>query len=228
MKFKFPDGKLNKFLNEYYNHLALAMVLIVLAIGTFVLLLPQYQNIRTNGTLEHKQALALLTERQTYLDNLKIMKTSHEDLSLRAWQSLNYILPHEQDIYLTFAQIEALARDYNVGLSSININQAEQAVDSQNSTNSDTATTAATVNTPGNLKEVQININIDGVESYNDFKTFLDNLEQNIRILNINSLSYSPGKTAYTITVTTYYLRDESTISETSEEEVDEFYEQGI
>ena len=191
-----PESKLNKFLNEYYKYLAIATSALVIIISFFLLLFPQYQKIKNEGLLEHQEAILALEDRQQYLENVKQMKVKYEVLNYRAWQSLDIILPQKDDIYLLFAQMESFAKENNLILSSININDS-----------SATAQPVADTTAPKEIQEVSVVVNVSGIESYEDFKTFLDRLERNIRILDIDSISYSPDATAYTLTMTTYYLK---------------------
>lgn len=207
MKF-LSEEQINRFLNQYYRYLVWCLVILVLIIGIFTLLLPQYHRLNDTGIFENKEAESNLAERENYLADLRNMQQSYDDLEIRAWRSLDNILPKEGDVYLLFAQMETLARDNGLILSSININDGLNTDTDAQTKASKTAKTTATTNTSiaDNIKTVNISLNLEGINSYENFKLFLDSIENNARILDIKSLSYSPEKSTYTVTLSTYYL----------------------
>lgn len=198
------EEKINQFLNEYYKYLLWIIVVIIIFIGYFLFISPQYKTLQDTGLFEQREAETILSERQQNLSDLKQMRQAYDTLEIRTWRSLNNILPKESEIYLLFAEMETFARNNNLDLTSININ-ANAAIASP----ADTKADAKAANIPGSIKAIDISVNIDGINSYENFKLFLDNIENNIRILDVKSMSYSPEKTQYTLSFTTYYLPDE-------------------
>ena len=200
------EEQINRFLNQYYRYLAWCLVVLVLLIGIFTLLLPQYHRLKDTGVFESKEAENILAERENYLGELRNMRQTYDDLEIRAWRNLDNILPRESDIYLLFAQMETLARDNGLVLVSININDGSAAA-SQQTPNSKVEKPAVVNNSVAdNIRTINLSLNLEGINSYENFKLFLDNLENNARILDIKSLSYSPEKSTYTVTLATYYL----------------------
>jgi len=200
------EEQINQFLNQYYRYLVWCLVVLVLTIGIFTLLLPQYHRLKDTGIFENKEAKSNLAERENYLADLRNMQQNYDDLEIRAWRSLDNILPKESDIYLLFAQMETLARDNGLVLMSININDGSAVVTEQAPSSKVEKPTAVDNSVADNIKTVNLSLNLEGVDSYENFKLFLDNLENNARILDIKSLSYSPEKSTYTVTLSTYYL----------------------
>ncbi|MFH0819359.1 MAG: hypothetical protein V1898_05165 [Patescibacteria group bacterium] len=219
------EEKVNKFLNEYYKYLAILIIVIIIGVSFFTMLWPKYKDLQDNGILEHKQAMDLLVKRQQYLNKLQIMKDEYEKIQYRAWQNFQYVLPSDNDLYLLFAQMEILANENDLLLTSISYNPAisqselekavapapvEQALpenfDASDPMQGIEQIAPETTVKKQQLEQVYITLNLEGLDSYEKFKNFLDNLESDLRIFNVESLTYDPNQTAYSLTLTTYYL----------------------
>lgn len=224
MKWLLFKEKLNKFLNDYYRPLSIAMAVVVLIVGSLSLIWPQYNQLKTKGMLEQKEAKRILAERTQYLDSIEQMKSQYDKLSFRAWQSLEYILPQQNEIYLLFAQLESLAKENKVFLSSINItDNSNTAAITGGVASQPPAAVVPNANpnqaVPNNIQTTSININISGLNSYEQFKQFLNNIENNIRLLDISSISYEPSTNAYSLTFTTYYLKNKTALQSSQNNE---------
>jgi Tfp pilus assembly protein PilO len=204
----FNEGQANQFLNRYYRYLSLILILVIIIIGYFSLLLPQYRKLKDTGIFENKEAENMLAEREQYLADLREMRQAYDELEIRAWRSLDNILPAEDEIYLLFAQMEVFARDNNLILTSININDGsiDAAATGQSVANKAIDPSNVSVKPADNIRTVSLSLNLTGINSYENFKQFLDSIENNVRILDLRSLAYSPGNNTYTVTLTTYYL----------------------
>lgn len=55
------------------------------------------------------------------------------------------------------------------------------------------------------LKIVEVTMGIGGGD-YQSFKNLMESMEKNIRIIDVESFAYSPGSSAYSIRLRTYYL----------------------
>lgn len=205
----------------------------IIVLGGFVLLWPQFNQLQSNGVWQYKETLRKRDELVAYLQKVQAMKKTEEELTFRAWQNLYYVLPQNEEVYLLFAQMEALAKENSMILTSVNINDSEQTATPQAETVLPTEEAVASLSLPAEIKTVTLNVNLISSDSdqqftYDRFKKFLDSLENNIRLIDINSITYSPDKTLYTFTFTTYYFSESELTPSTAEANVPAVEEEPI
>ncbi|MFA6028061.1 MAG: hypothetical protein WC752_03995 [Patescibacteria group bacterium] len=203
--------------DSYSKYFAIGLSLVIIIVGGYFMLWPQYQQLKQNGVLQYNDTLSQKSERETYLQELEAMKQAEEELTFRAWQNLDYILPQNEEVYLLFAQMEVLAKDNGLVLTSVNISEAAETA----TPDITAAIVEPTTTLPAEIKTVSLNVNLTGGEAgqdftYERFKSFLDSLENNIRLIDITSVSYTPEKTMYSFTFTTYYYSDDAVSLETN------------
>lgn len=191
-------NRLQYIIAQYYTVVVVLVVALILVLGVSLFIWPQYLAIKESGTYRYRTTKNELVMKQQTLSQLQKMALDYEKINLAELKALDLALPTEQDIPGLFIQMEALVADNGFVLNSIDFAQSAEA--------EATSTGETDKKTGQNLKEVTVALSISGGGGYDNLKTLLDSLENNIRILDIKSLNFSPESESYAINITTYYL----------------------
>lgn len=182
------------------------LILIALSIGAFIWYVkPQYQ--------AAKQNQAQIANFSSNLDTAEKLKTSREELIAKYndipksdLDNLKVLLPDSVDNIRLIIQIDSLA--IRNGLSTVrNVNYQVQ--------NNDDGTLKGKTSS-GPYEEFTISFETSG--QYQNFLSFLTDLEANLRIIDITKIEFSPQSTSaqgqspatsmsYKITLKTYWLK---------------------
>lgn len=142
-------------------------------------------------------------EQKAVLDNVK-KATGSYDQGAGAREQISYVLPAKPDVASALLQIGGIAHNNGVGLRAVTATilppapQAKTADDSRKK-----------IVTEKPISTVMIRAELSG--SYEDFKGFLRNLETNIRIFDVKSMTLQhvgkPNQNSYnySVTVAAYY-----------------------
>jgi len=182
--------KAEKLIHFYYM-IALVLVVILLAGGALLLL-----NIYSDNdiSIQLEQRSAALRDKQDEVTKLRQVKSDYERLEESA-QKILEILPEDQAQANLILDLEALAQRHNLVLNNLNIAEPKQTITSDKKNKQQVSSLILTVNLTGG--------------DYFVMKSFLADLEKNVRIMDIQSLVYTPGTNSYDLTLATYYLKPE-------------------
>ncbi len=170
------------------------IVLLASAVLVWQMTLPFYQEVKTQRSV--------LTQKQNDLEKQKEATKRIEDLTATYkaksadFEKIRQMLPLNKEVPQLLAQFESLASQSGLILGSINFSEtaSQQVVSAKSEEDlSDGAGTAAVTpsqaqNTPYNT--LSINLKLTG--TYSAFKNFLTNAESNLRMIDIQSVEFSP------------------------------------
>lgn len=183
----FSTERFNHFLEKYHRLVAVLIFLGIVFFGWLILLRPQLKNIKQTGTLHIRRIKENLQEREHYLVQLQTMEKNFEKINLKALAKLNHLFYQEDELIYLYAELEALFKKYNLEIQALNITKEK---------------------TEG-LAEVNVIANLTGALDYAKFKEVLVSLENNVRLLDLTSLNFTPGEGTSTFNFKTYYLSNE-------------------
>jgi hypothetical protein len=178
------------------------IAIVVLVVGGLWVLYPKYDSIRSNGILSYDSKKLALQNRNEHLSQINNMLKLYHELDKNDVDTANLVLPGESQIPELFVMMDQLGRDMDLRVSRIAFSGQGQTVATASP---GIATTPAT---GGQLKRLGITLGLDygdGI-SYGRFKEILSTLEQNIRIMDLNNVSYDASQQAITLNLNTYYL----------------------
>lgn len=181
---------------RYYKLLTIVIVITVVAFGYTFILEPKYREISSGGQYNLETVETELAKRETYLDTLKTLVTNYQNISQAEINKLKKVLPEEKDLPGIFVQFEALAQEYDLFLSSISINEVAEEVKKEKSSRS------------GKIKKLNVSLSLISIKEshdYADIKEFLSALENNLRLLDVNAVYFSPDALDYSVNLFTYY-----------------------
>ena len=181
--------KFKKFLVANFRLFSLIIPLIILGCGYLYFLRPKYNYLKMTGGLTLNILKSSLQSKKEYLKNLEELKITYNNLTEEEKEKLEQILPLKKDIPNLFVHFENLIKQNGLKLSSINFTEED--------------TTEEDIKK--GVKILNIDLGLKG-GNYQILKKFLTNLEQDIKIMDVVSISFSPE--GYNIKLKTYYLSE--------------------
>jgi hypothetical protein len=189
-----------------------ALILAAALMVYFEFIIPAYTNLQLVKGQEESEATLYSNEQQVVSKVKSLLVTYQSDAS--SSQSVAMALPVGPDVSGALAQIYGIAANANVAIQGTQIStQAVQAVAASATTVGSAAAAGSIVKPTGT-----VSFQVTGSASYESFKSFLQELETNIRIFDVTAISLQPAAIAatktqaanadtfnYTITVVTYY-----------------------
>ncbi len=191
-------------LTRYFNIVAPVLVVAVLALGFFFLIEPKYKSIIS----EKKEIITpedlKLEERLRYIDELKKQKESFETINAEDIKRIRAIAPtrlyHEE----LLAQLEKIILENGLLLNSIAI--AEEGSDNTSNANiSEGGGNSNEEESGPPVKKIKISMSITGTD-YAGLKNLLSIIENNLRLMDIVSLSADITNRTTSIDAYAYYL----------------------
>lgn len=178
--------QINNFLANYFILLVLFVVSVILYGGyTFVLAPKQEASEEEVGKItdEREQTYLSLKGELARLEELSLVFNSIEKKNI---DKLEKILPKKIELEELMKQMEVIVIQNGLFLTSISVSEGAQLTNEIGTAN--------------------ISINIVGT-SYTGFKTLLRTLENNLRLLDVTELSFSPDAKSTTLAITAYYQK---------------------
>ncbi|MFC1687573.1 hypothetical protein ACFL0L_03265 [Patescibacteria group bacterium] len=175
-----------------YKWFAIGTLIIVLGVGYVLVVGPKIQELQEvgiEGQKDRELTLETLKEEKSQLQSAKerFDKISSEELEL-----VRLALPTEKDIPNLFVEIPSFIESKGLLMTSLDISETDLFF-------GEGEQPRATIH------RLDISVGVDGLESYDLFKDFLVYVEDNLRLLDINSITYIPDAGSYVFTLTTYY-----------------------
>lgn len=208
-----------------FRWVSFGIVAAIVLSGTFFFLFPKFSEIRKVGIFDLQKAENQFDLKQQIFATTKELTNAYDALNLQDVEKLEAMLPKQQDLPNMFVQVEAIAEASGMKLDNVgftDLGAASQAVQaarvtppsneesgSSNTNASATAPKTPKVLDPRNaLRKMSVAFSVSGGNGYEDLKRFLTNVESSVRMLDIQSLSYSPGgQGRYQINAITYFLQ---------------------
>lgn len=180
-------NKLNLFLNSYFNIFLTILLVFILIIAFLLVLRPQYKKTLNiiQQNLEEQQRL--YAGQQKKLVNLQAITAVYKQISPADLQKFDVILPNDYPTEALFGELEELITQSGFILSSVNFTRDEVASDSA-------------------VGHVNMNLALGAVD-YAGLKSLLRKLENNMRLLDIQNLNFSPSEETLSLSMTTYYYK---------------------
>jgi hypothetical protein len=189
-----------------------ALILAAALMVYFEFIIPAYTSLQLVKGQEESETTLYANEQQVVSKVKSLLATYQNDAS--SSQSVAMALPVGPDVSGALAQIYGIATNANVTVEGTQIStQAVQAVTAPATTVGAAAATGSIVKPTGT-----VSFQVTGSTSYESFKSFLQELETNIRVFDVTAISLQPASVAatktqaantdifnYTITVVTYY-----------------------
>ncbi|MBI4653033.1 type 4a pilus biogenesis protein PilO [Candidatus Kuenenbacteria bacterium] len=183
-------------------------ILIIFGLGYFLFVNQFYSELQEKRKELDNFSQNVLTIKKKQLDTLKTFKKEYQKLEGLEVQKLLVILPLKKNIPDLFKQIEDITQKSGLTLLSLDITEGG-VVDILNANENKTAKNETKKEISSaenkNLKSLNISIEIGGVD-YFTLKVFLNNLEKNIRLIDVISFDFGSSEKSQKMNLRTYYL----------------------
>jgi Tfp pilus assembly protein PilO len=180
----------------------LSIIIIIGSLASFALIVqPQYQQIQElQGKGEElEQVLVNARRLQSIRDDLLSKRSQISDSDLAR---LEKMVPENVDNVKLILELQGIADQYNLEIQTANANREEGESDDDNNAN------FVDVNSR-DYGIISLDFNLTG--NYFDFMDFLADLERNLRITDIRSVSFSGSDSSeysFQLRIDTYWLKD--------------------
>lgn len=196
---KANNQMLEFFINNYQLFIAL-ICLLVMAGSLFWFFLPQYQKTLAEANDNYQQAQQELADKQKYQANLIQLNDFYKRIDQRTRDKVMDILPVKLDKENLLAEIEAICLANSLLIKSSDVSAGSEG-------ESAASTTIDIASLKSQLKTAIIKLELQG-KDYQSFKSLLKTVENNLHLMDIQRLDYSPGKNQIVLEIQVYYLLD--------------------
>ncbi len=195
------------FLLHYFKHLSVVLAIIILLFGLFYVIRPKYTTMNKAVEDDRKKKEAEIQKIKNYLDKIENLKNKFDSIPTEEVKRINQMIPSDKDPEVLFPEIESLVGNLGT-VTSIEINKQdtdsggeilEKLLQQVSKKKSD----KKKVNPLG---KINIKLQISGL-NYTTFKKLLSHFEENLRLMDVNSVNFSPDGKSVSLDITTYYLK---------------------
>jgi hypothetical protein len=169
------------------------LVIIVAAGAFFGLITPAVRSLQTGGTSSVSDLDQRISDAQAKLNSENQLINALVSLSADDRSRIDYALPSDPDSPGLLAQVAAIVRAAGGTLSSVDFSLATD----------DSLSTSGTGNGTG---AVDVSMNVNGMD-YNKFKILLDNIEINLRIIDVKNFVFTATANSLSLNLRTYYRK---------------------
>lgn len=192
--------------DEYFNLIMVGVLILFLFLAYWLVLGPKF--LSTQETIKNSLAREerLYVSSQKKLAALADINKVYEKIKLTAdLQKFNSVLPGSYVPERLFGELEEIIRAGGWVPDDIKISSPSATSSIANTVKANKANTEALVIYPG-LEKVNITLSISAI-NYAGFKRLLRILENNLRLMDITKVDFSPADGTVNLNLTTYYYQ---------------------
>lgn len=210
---KHMQNLINRMLNEYFGILVILVVLVILAGSYFLLIKPKYQKIvaSINATFYEKNQLA---PKYKELSNYKALIEAYKKVDPADIEKVSGLVPKEYLKEDLFTEMIYLASTKDLAVNDLNVVKDVDAIAATSTGGrrvgpaggATTTSATADLKLPSGVGSFNVKI-VLGKATYPALKSWLQAMENSLRIIDVRSLSFDPKASTATLEMTTYYLK---------------------
>ena len=182
---------------KYFSVLLVLSLVIIIGLGTAFLLWPKYKEIKEQEILSYDQKQEELVQKKQELAALKDLDQQLNQISNQEIERMNLLLPTDQNYPAIFRQIEQIGQENDLVLNRISISEGGER-------ESDESEIGPDLSSNKEIRTLTLSIAFSGDQSYQKLKQLLASIENNLMILDVSSLNYSPVQQGYNFNILTY------------------------
>ncbi|MEA3398360.1 MAG: hypothetical protein U9R06_01290 [Patescibacteria group bacterium] len=191
--------KINIFLSRYFKYLIIAIVFLAILVGYFYFFKPKYNETLIEISESRMAQEGECNDLNLYYDRLVQYIKEYNKIKAEDIEKARKMIPENYNHEELFTDFEAIIKGQGFLLNSLSIN-SEKIDASKNNAKTDTFVNSAGVG------KIKINAQISGVD-YKNLLNLLDVFENNLRLMDVESLKWSPSGSSLDLEIVTYYLR---------------------
>ncbi len=197
---KLIQKEFNAFLDKNFKWFVIMVVIVVFIFGFLSLIKPKYDNTKKIIESMNKQENLEIQSKKRELTQIKKILTDYGTITEKEKDKLFKIIPEKYDHEELFSEINHL-----VTRNGLVMNQLSISLDKSSNSENVKGTTAKKDFSDEDIGVININLSVEGITSYNMFKTFLNTLENYLKLLDVETANYGTGFATFTIK--TYYIK---------------------
>ena len=174
--------------------LIVAIFAVILYVGYTTLFQQQFEQLLPGGSLHVETVKQQLSDRKDYLAALTKLDDLYQSSTKDVSKELSELLPSDQGVPQIFASYEAIGNKFGVSIQSIDIVSDKAVAPKQNS----------------GVQSLLVSMKVANA-SYDSVKQFLDAVENNVRIADVQSISFDPRSRFIDISLRSYYRASPTT-----------------
>lgn len=187
------------FINNYQLFIGLICLLVMVG-SLFGFFLPQYRQTLAESNDNYQRAQQELADKQKYQASLIKLNDFYKRIDQNTRSKVMDILPVTLDKENLLAEIEAICLTNSLLIKSSDVASGAESETSASSTVDITSLKSQ-------LRTAIIKLELQG-KNYQSFKGLLKTIENNLHLMDILRLDYSPGKNQIILEIQVYYLSD--------------------
>lgn len=195
-------NKINSFLTAYFKLIIVFISLTIFLAGFFILLIPKYKKAISQVEIAKNNMETEYAEFSRYLNRLETLNSAYRSVDKREVDRINSLLPDTPELENLMSQVEAIAKNSGALLVSLGIEDVSGSAKSAANKSGAKKISAS----PDGLNKVKLTANLVGLD-YAGFKGLLKVIESNLRLLDIERVSFTPKGNAISLEMTSYYYR---------------------
>ncbi|HQA83847.1 MAG TPA: hypothetical protein PLE47_00635 [bacterium] len=192
------NNKLREFFVRKYQLFIALICLLIMAGSLLWFFLPQYRKTLAEANNNYQQAQQDLLDKQKYQTSLIQLNDFYKRIDQKTRNKVIDILPAKIDRENLLAEIEAICL-----ANSLLIKSSDVVVNEDNASTASSTINVASIN--NQLRSAIIKLELQG-KDYHSFKSLLKTVENNLHLMDIQRLDYSPGKNQIVLEIQVYYL----------------------
>ncbi len=209
--YKSKDEKASFFkllFQKYFYYILILQVVIIALAGYWFFLsdkISAISNYDVKVAMENQKIQAEISKYQKKINELDELKESYSRISNADISKINRILPDSKQEEELFVQIEKAVDASGILLDYIFIEEEEEETVRQRSKRSANQDSQETKKDSSASKEVKLRFAVSRV-GYQSLKSLLTAMENNLRIIDIEEIDYSPEEGSAEFLIKSYYL----------------------
>ncbi|MBD3247667.1 hypothetical protein GF382_00055 [Candidatus Falkowbacteria bacterium] len=192
---------INRFLNNYFKWFVFIVVILILIIGYFKFIKPRYDQMKKTIDLINQQREDDYYAKKQELEKIKDLLLAYSRISPSYVEKIDLVAPPKIDEL--FTEINQLIMNNGLLVQAVNFSVVG---DRTPGNKKEQATKEKDYFASGDIGQIRIGITVRGTD-YESFKNLLHSLENNLRLIDVENLGFSPGTNATSLTMVTYYLK---------------------
>ncbi len=200
--------RINIFLIGYFRWFIVFVILLFFGVSYFFFLKVKHKDVKKVFYYVGEEKREEYAEKKKYLKNLRELISVYNSISEEDKNKVATILPTESYQDNFFTNIENLISDMGFKLNYLRIETEEEKEKSKAKkiiTSEEKENILLSKNQ--NIGAMNLSFGISGI-NYSNMKKIISSIENNLRIMDVTNLNYSPDSGELDLEIKTYYLKD--------------------
>jgi len=191
----------NSFLNKNFKWFIVLVVIIIFTTGYFYLLKPKYEQTQKVLKIINQKKESDYQTKKKHLEKIKNLLLAYSKIRPAYIEKINSIAPTKNEEL--FTKINQLISNQGLLVQSLDIQRIGSREPQKNTNNKQKKDYLAS----GDLGAIKINVNVRGTD-YESFKKLLYAIENNLRLIDVQKVSFNPEGQSSQLVLLTYYTKE--------------------